>query len=336
MGKRSDTLETTLLALEVLNRIPRNRRTTATELHKQLQEAGIERDKRSIERLLERLSRHFDIERDDRSRPYGYRWMNHAKGLAVPNLTPQESLLLRLAEEQLRHLLPPRLMKSMEGFFAQARRNLGSDGRAALEREWPGKVRVVADSLQLLPPKVASGAFETVSNALYANRWLTLDYRNAAGKTDRHEVMPLGLAQQGPRLYLICRFKGYDDNRNLAMHRILSARGSTLGFDRPADFDLKQYEEDGHFGFGHGQRVHLSFRIDHDYGAMLRETPLSLDQKLKMLDDGWLQVSATVVNSGHLDWWLRAFGDKVSHIRKRRIASAQVMHHGKRGSSEHQ
>lgn len=323
MGKRSDTLETTLLALELLNRIPRGQRTTAAQLHQQLRDAGIDRNKRSIERLLDMLSANFEIERDDRSKPYSYRWLDHARGLAAPRLTPKESLLLRLAEEQLKYLLPPRLMKSMEGFFAQARYNLGSDRQAVLEREWPGKIRVVADSLQLLPPKVAPGVFETVSDALYANRWLTLDYRNAAGKTDRHEVMPLGLAQQGPRLYLICRFKGYDDNRNLAIHRILSARGSTLGFDRPADFDLKQYEEDGHFGFGHGQRVRLSFRIDHDYGAILRETPLSLDQKLKTLDDDWLQVSATVVNSGHLDWWLRAFGDKVSHIRKRRIRQEQ-------------
>ena len=36
MAKRSDTLETVLLAVELLRRIPRGRKVTAGELHKQL------------------------------------------------------------------------------------------------------------------------------------------------------------------------------------------------------------------------------------------------------------------------------------------------------------
>lgn len=232
MAKRSDTLETVLLAVELLRRIPRGRKVTASELHRQLKDAGIDRDLRTIQRQLEMLSEHFEIERDDRSKPYGYRWLEQAKSLAVPNLTPQESLLLQLAEEHLRNLLPTRLMKSMEGFFSQARRNLGPDSSARLEREWPGKVRVVATSQPLLPPKIAPGVFEVVSEALYSNRWLQLDYRNSAGKRNQVEVMPLGLVQQGPRLYLVCRYRGYDNERNLALHRILSAEMSTLTFAR--------------------------------------------------------------------------------------------------------
>ena len=150
MAKRSDTLETVKLAVELLRRIPRGRKVTASELHEQLQHAGIERELRTIQRQLEMLSEHFEIERDDSSKPYGYRWLEQAKALAVPNLTPQESLLLQLAEEHLKNLLPPRLMKSMDAFFSQARRNLGLESSARLEREWPGKVRVVATSQPLL------------------------------------------------------------------------------------------------------------------------------------------------------------------------------------------
>ena len=76
----------------------------------------------------------------------------------MPHLTPQESLLLQLAEEHLKNLLPARLMQSMDGFFAQARRNLGDDSQGhnvRLAREWPRKVRVVATSQPLLPPSIA-------------------------------------------------------------------------------------------------------------------------------------------------------------------------------------
>ena len=319
MAKRSDTLETVLLAVELLRRIPRGRKVTASELHRQLTDAGIDRDLRTIQRQLEMLSEHFEIERDDRSKPYGYRWLEQAKALAVPNLTPQESLLLQLAEEHLKNLLPARLMKSMEGFFSQAKRNLGPDSSARLEREWPGKVRVVATSQPLLPPKVAPGVFEVVSEALYSNRWLLLDYRNSTGKRNKVEVMPLGLVQQGPRLYLVCRYRGYENERNLALHRILSAEISTLTFERPKEFDLKRYDDDGRFGFGDGEKVRLTFVIEHDAGLHLLESPLSSDQQVHELDGGKLEITATVIDSAMLDRWLRGFGRAVTAVRKNTI-----------------
>ena len=316
MAKRSDTLETVLLAVELMRRIPRGRKVTAGELHQQLKDAGIERDLRTIQRQLEMLSEHFEIERDDRSKPYGYRWLEQAKALAMPNLTPQESLLLQLAEEHLKNLLPPRLMKSMDAFFSQAKRNLGSESTARLEREWPGKVRVVATSQPLLPPKIVPGVFEAVSEALYANRWLTLDYQNSAGKRRSITVMPLGLAQQGPRLYLVCRFDGFNNERSLALHRIRKAEASTLTFERPAEFDLQKYDDDGRFGFGEGHRVQLRFRITKDAGLHLTESPLSTDQQYVEAQDGWLEIIATVVDSAMLDWWLRGFGKAVTNIQK--------------------
>ena len=316
MAKRSDTLETVLLAVELMRRIPRGRKVTAGELHQQLKDAGIERELRTIQRQLEMLSEHFEIERDDRSKPYGYRWLEQAKALAMPNLTPQESLLLQLAEEHLKNLLPPRLMKSMDAFFSQARRNLGSESSARLEREWPGKVRVVATSQPLRPPKIVSGVFEAVSEALYANRWLTLDYQNSAGKRRSITVMPLGLAQQGPRLYLVCRFDGFNNERSLALHRIRKAEASTLTFERPDEFDLQKYDDDGRFGFGEGHRVQLRFRITKDAGLHLTESPLSTDQQYVEAQDGWLEIIATVVDSAMLDWWLRGFGKAVTNIQK--------------------
>ena len=316
MSKRPDTQETVQFALELMRRIPRNRRITADELRRQLQDAGIVRDLRSIQRQLKALSAHFGIECDDRSKPHGYRWLPDAAGLALPHLTPQESLLLRLAEEHLRHLLPPKLMKSMDGFFEQARRNLGDGDSAKLEREWPHKVRVVATSQPLLPPKILPDVFETVSEALYANRWLQLDYRNAAGKRSKYEVMPLGLAQQGACLYLVSRFQGFDDDRSLALHRIHSAAMSTLDFQRPKDFDLKRYDDEGRFRFGNGERIRLSFSISQDYGRHLLETPLSTDQSVSEHKDGSLRISATVMDGLLLDQWLQGFGDEVWNVRK--------------------
>lgn len=315
MATRPDTLETVEIALALLRRIPRGSKISAPELHRQLIEAGLTRDLRTIQRLLSMLCRQFDIERDEDSSPFGYRWKEQARGLTIPGLTEQESLLLTLAEQQLHELLPASLMKSMAGFFAQARSNIGPYTQAKQAQEWLSKVRVVSEIQPLLPPKIRPGVFDEVSNALYANRWLEVDYQNAEGKRAAKEVMPLGLAQQGPRLYLVCRFRNYDNERSLALHRIHSARALSHAFERPKDFDLKKYDDDGRFGFGEGERIKLTFRIDKLAGRHLLESPLSTDQQVVELDDTY-EITATVVDSEWLWRWVRGFGDALSLVSK--------------------
>lgn len=318
-GDRKDSLDTAFLLLEILKRIPKTRKVNAADLRAQLAAVGLDRDIRTIQRHLDTLSERFDIERDDRTKPYGYRWKEGAEGIALPSLSAQESLLLKMAHEHLRALLPPKLSKAMAGFFEQAERNLGPGTSAAQERAWLNKVRVVPTSQPLLPPDIRPNVFETVADALFNNHLLDLVYRNAAGRTQEARVMPLGLAQQGPRLYLVCRFDGYDNERNLALHRILSITASTLTFDPPKDFDLARFDADGRFGYGNGEKIRLTFRVDKEAGFHITESPLSKDQTVIEHEDCY-EISATVVDSAMLEWWLRGFGDALWDSRRKSIA----------------
>ena len=312
--KKPDTHETLRLALELLRRIPRQSKVSAGELHRQLAAAGFERDERSIQRLLKSLSEQFDIERDDSSLPYGYRWKAQGRSLMVPTLNSQESLLLMLAEQQLQPLLPPSVMQAMEGFFRQAHANLAPHQNAKLEKQWLKKIRVVSEMQPLLPPKLTAGVLDAVSAALYANHWLDVGYTNQRDEHKQHRVMPLGLAQQGPRLYLVCQFEGYDNQRILALHRIKKATDTNLPFERP-DFDLAEYEGDGNLAVGNGKRIHLQFEIDKPPGQHLLESPLSKDQTVEERPDSYL-ISATVVQTLLLERWLNSFGGRIRDIRK--------------------
>lgn len=262
---------------------------------------------------------HYKLDVDTRSKPYGYQWPKEAGGISVPSLTLQESLLLKLAEEHLRNLLPPHLVRSMRGIFNQAKRNLDPAGPAFLEKEWPSKVRVVATTQPLLPPRIAPGVVEAVCEALYRNVLLSVDYRNAAGITSRSRVMPLGLAQQGARLYLVCRYEGFDNERSLALNRMQSATVSTLGFPRPKGFNLRTYDDEGRFGFGEGRKVQLTFRIKKHEGLLLVESPLAADQRVREVR-GRYEITATVVDTEMLDRWLKGFGDAISHVRRTEVS----------------
>lgn len=175
------------------------------------------------------------------------------------------------------------------------------------------KVKVVSENLRLLPPKIDDQILKDVSQALYENCWLDIHYCNAKREEQSATVMPLGLAQQGQKLYMVCRFEGFDNERSVAIHRISKTHLSTFTFERPKEFKLEQYDNDGRFGFGEGERIKLSFCITKPAGYHLYETPLSEDQDIKELDDHF-KVTATVVKSKHLQVWLDGFGEQlISH-----------------------
>jgi len=313
-SKNSSNLESVEFTLALLDRIPSNRKITANELYEQLKAAGFERSKRTIERHLTDLSEKFGIDRDDRSRPFGYRRRKGHRNTLIRSLSDHEALLLTLAEQQLKNLLPATLMKSMDSFFEQAHHELSQTEHSSQGHAWLTKVRVIRESQPLIAPPVNSEVLEIVSNALFEDRWLNLEYKNASGQVSKIEVMPLGLAQQGPRLYLVCRYKGFDNERTLAVHRIKSAK-SSFTFERPKDFDLEHYDTEGRFGFGEGKKIRLTFKVTKSRGGYLLEYRLSEDQTEQDLGD-YYEISATVIESAQLDWWLNSFGDKVKDIQK--------------------
>jgi predicted DNA-binding transcriptional regulator YafY len=308
--------------LELLRRIPRNRSIKTTELQAQLEAIGIKRDIRSIQRQLNDLCRQFpDIQCDPEGRANSYSWKENSRGFFLPSLSPQESLILNLAERYLDNLLPPGMKRSMKTFFDQARINLGPVTKSKTEREWLKKVRVVSDTQPRLAPKIQAGVFEAVSEALYANQWIEVKYRKPNGEVRTWKVMPLGLAQQEKRLNLVVQFDGYTDYRYLALHRMQSVINLKLLFERPSDFDLEKYDvEEQRFGVSKGKAIHLKFWASPKVGALLVETPLSEDQEVETVEDG-LVISATVMETEVLIRWLRGFGKDVRDIEPKTLSS---------------
>lgn len=305
-----DALDTSLVLIELLRAIPRKRFVTAVQLAQTLANSGYERSLRSVQRLLEQLADHFPIECDTRSKPYGYRWREGAQGFHLPMPTPAESILLRLAQTQLQALLPGSLDSVLQPLFSSAKHALDTAPSQAPQRRWLEKVRRIPTSQPLLPPKMQPGVLDTVTSALYLENKLRVTYHNVEGEQKEAVVWPLGLALQEPRLYLVCRFEGYDNERILALTRIKHAEMLDEHFTYPESFSLTNYDAEGRFAFGQGRKVRIEFRIAKSTGWHLLESPLSTDQKADIEDDALL-ISATVTDSNLLHAWLRGFGDEL-------------------------
>lgn len=303
------------LAFELYKRIPQSNKITAKELQSQLSNIGIERDIRTIQRNLDVIIEYFDVDKDDRDKPYGY----SRRSNNILTIGPQEAILLSLAETYLKNLLPTTLLDTISNVFRDAKHQLFPSYSNEKERQWLKKVRFVSETQPLQPPAIDRDIFEKLSIALYQNRWLTVHYTNANNQTKNKKIMPLGLAQQGSRLYLVCRFHGYNNERILAVHRIYKAALSTFTFNYPPDFSLEQFDAQGRFGFGEGDIIALSFGITHKAGQHLRETPLSSDQQVIEHADHFT-VTATVNDTKQLERWLNSFGDDVFNIQKQSLA----------------
>lgn len=317
-----------LLVLTVLRLIPRHGWISTPELEQSLAEAGYPIESRRLQRILQSLRNRdeFGVECNTKSKPFGYRRRVSDSDLGVTRLRPQECLLLRLAEEHLKYQLPSPILKSLEPLFDAARLALKEAGSTARQREWLGKVAFVPDSISLMPPKILPRIFDAVSEALYRDSKLEIEYvstKNKAGST--YTVSPLALVQQENRLYLVCRFENYDNVRHLALHRIKNAKVLEFAADRPKDFSLKKYVDGRHVNYSNGSKILFVMEFSNpDTARILTETPFNRTQKLTQLPEGGWRLEAVMDDTVLLDGWVAAWkkGAGISFVEKRPVPEA--------------
>ena len=239
-----------LLIFAVLRGITR-RWTTTSEIQNRLASQGLDIHRRTLQRVLKR------IVLDDRTRVYAYRQTVPSGSFSAMQMNPQECLLLRLFEENMRYLLPGSLMNAMEPLFETARATLRERAPETPERTWLSKVASVPSGVKFIPPEIKPRIFDAVSEALYREVKLEVRYRNLEGVEKEAIVSPLGLVLQDRKVYVVVRFDGYDNCRHLALHRMLDAKLLEFAADVPEDFSLDEYMQSRHFNYSNGKKVRL-------------------------------------------------------------------------------
>lgn len=313
--------ETLLRQWQMLRLIPRHpTKITAKDLTDKLETDGFATTKRTVERDLQALSGNFPLVSDERDKPYGWSWQRDARVFDVPGMSNAEALTFKMVEQHLPQLLPASTIDFLKPYFAAAAQRLASQPQASPTHTWMNKVRVVAPTQMLKAPAVDPLAQQAVYEGLLRDRRLKIAYQKR-GQTDCVDYLmhPLGIVSRGHVIYLVCTLFDFEDVRLLAMHRIRSAEVEEEAARRPKDFNLDAYIESGAMGFGGSETIALEAVFRDNAGDHLYETPLALDQRLKALADGTLQLQARVVNTEQLRWWLLGFGDRVEVVKPKSL-----------------
>lgn len=308
MGRKHDKKEEASIILEILNRIPLSKWfVSVDDILNSLASADIDVSRRSLQRYLKQMydCGKYGLVRDDRGNAYGYRRERTDSITDNIHLKPNECLLLRIAQEHMKYQIPGTVLKSLGFLFDAASEMLKEKGSNAKENQWLNKVCVISSSIPQMPSKVLPRIFDAVSEALYSEKKLRIEYTNMNGKTTSAVISPLALVQQDVRLYLICQFDHFDNVVHLALHRFKKAEVTSFDAHRPEEFDLQSYIHDRHFNYSNGEWVHWILEFKSDVTAKnLEETPFNTSQKLLKKEDGTWRLEVDIQDSRMLDGWV--------------------------------
>jgi predicted DNA-binding transcriptional regulator YafY len=313
MPSNQDTLIRQWHMLRLVPRYPQ--KVTVRDIHGVLRSDGFEVTVRTVQRDLNELSLVFPLTVDDREKPFGWSWQKNSPSFNLPGLTTPEALTLSLAEQHLKSLLPVSMMNQLKPYFDAAHQSLNAEPQPQRGRSWLDKVRTVPPTQPLIPPKVLPEAQAVITEALLHERQVDIKYRKRGEKKDTsYRAHPLALIQRGPMLYLYCRLFDYEDERILAMNRIISAIILEEVADYPNNFSIDERVESGIWSFGDGNKIGIELLFESGSGDHLLESQLSKDQQTEELDGGRLKITATVPDTPQLRWWLMGFGSSVEVI----------------------
>ena len=304
-------VETVSRQWDILKEIPKwPQRATVADIHARLPQSEYQVTRRTVQRDLERLMARFPISYEVEGRAHYWFWIKDAVTILVPHMSGSMATTLMLAREYLQPVLPASVLGELNPFFEHASDVLSDTPL----KSWGSKVRILDRGPMLIPPKVNDRVRDVVYQALLNDLQIRAGYR-ARGKEKHKEYVlnPLGLVLKGGAFYLVATFDGYDDLRQLALHRIDKAVLLDDAAVKPKGYSLKKYIEDDH-GFSYPlspEKIQIELLFDADTAWHLTETKLSADQTVEVRKDGKMLVKATVADSDELRWWVRAYGDDV-------------------------
>ena len=310
----SKSHETLMRQWLLLNRMPRRGRKGTRYFQEALQEMGLDVSLRTIQRDLKELSRHFPLQSDE-ERISGWKWSEDAASFDIPGMDPHVAVAFKMVDLHLKNMLPESCLNFLRPYSKRAGEILSKleDGGVA---RWPHKIGRISRHLTLEPPEIGNSVLGAVYDSLLLERQLEIAYHNRADtETEKGIIHPLGLVFVDNVAYLVCTFWDYQDIRQIALHRIHSAKLLDDPSQIPDDFKLKTYIAAGNFDFPQSERtIQLKCLFDPYVAKHLAESPVNNTQELVSQEDGRVQLTVEVEDTAQLRWWLLGFGAQVEVV----------------------
>ena len=274
-------------------------------------------NERNIQRDLLKLSEQFSIVHTEGVKPYLWSWVKD-KPTDLPLMGSHSAIAFHMVEQHLTPLLSKNSLVQLEHYFVRSKEILERKTEKT-NRDWLAKSRVVPRSLQLNQAPVKEGVIEAITQALYEERQLDVEYQSVqaarTGETKKYLIHPYGILYRDSVIELIGR-KSTDDKRAIKrwmLHRFIKADMLIEGSTIPPAFNIDEYiKSQLAFPFS-GDEIQFKAWF-HEYALNnVRETHLGDDQTIEEIEGGAI-VTATVRDTNELKQWILGQGERVCVI----------------------
>lgn len=306
-------MDTRLRQWTMLRAIPRqpNRRSTG-EIVNLVSTAGFRFSKRTIERDLDNLSSIFPYTCDEEGRAKFWYWPRDAAAWDLPAMTPEVALAWVMACDHLRRTMPPSATANLEPYFARAEEFLDTVPRKRGGR-WQHLFRIARRTPHQVTPNPGPGVFGAVAEALLREQQLRVVYA-ARSRTRARELTlhPSAMVFRDGVYYLIAFAGDHATPAQFALHRIREATPLAKSTRRASRKMIDAFVDTTFRHSAQNRDCDLRLRVAASVAEHLRERPLAPDQKICAEENtDWHTVTATVLDSVELRWWILGFGDLV-------------------------
>lgn len=307
---QTDAIFRLISLLQTIPRSPAYRSTTT--LLSFMEEQGFMMSMRMLQRDLEKLSAYFPIVCNKSEKPYQWSFVSEYKS-NLPALDSITALSWVLAEENLKPMLPSIAFDKLQPQFQQAKAFL--DGQKLNRyKHWRDQIKTIPNGKALIPANISNTIWQNVTEGLLMGKILKIEYMSRKKNDKRSFILhPLGLVVRHSTIYLIAMVNDYEDVRQFALQRFISAKVIEQECRLLASFCLNDYIHSGAFGYPINEKnITLKALIEKDTAWHLLETPVSEQQSLEKTESPEkMLLTAVVPNDQQTQWWLMGFGSKI-------------------------
>lgn len=312
----SDTLYRQMKLLRLLPRYPR--KIDSATLKEKLENRGIVVEMRTLQRDLENLLNDgHPIERDERSKPYGWSWVGD-EAFELSDMDPQTALAFDMIGKHMQRSLPVSTFKYLQPYITRAQNILNTLADTSEISQWKNKVKVIPRGMTFIPAELLPDVVDTAYEALLLDKRLQVTYKKRDGELKEWELNPLGLVMKDNTTYLIASIKDYENPLHLPLQRFRSAEMLDLEAKPLDNFDLDEYANN-RMGYPvNDEKASLKIRLSNKVAQSLIESPLSEDQATHEEGEDVI-IEATVADNLELRWWLQAYGSNVEVLEPKEL-----------------
>ncbi|WP_178863467.1 helix-turn-helix transcriptional regulator [Thiomicrorhabdus cannonii] len=289
-------------------------RISVSHLHDKLTGQGFDIDKRSLQRDLNSLSKLFAIENDGNKDIPGWYWRKDAEKLELPEMEPAVALSFRMVKLFLEKFMPPSTLGDLDGYFRHSDNVLNNLTHNHLSG-WNDKVALLSRSQPLLSPAIDPVVLAETYQALLLEKQIKAHYQPRNEEPRDYIINPHGIVIVDKIIYLVGSLWEYQDIKQFALHRFISAEQLESDMLKQDSFNLNNYIHAGHFEYlvDQNQFIELKLKINKIIATHLSESKLSKDQTITRTETE-IFLEATVKNTQQLRWWLMGFGKSIEIV----------------------